>query len=168
MIRYCAMLRAVNVGGTGKLPMAELRALCEAEGFAEVSTWIASGNVLFSSELDEAEIVARLEARLASHLGARIGVLARTSAQLRQILEADPFHREDGSKVGILVLPSEPDAQALAVRGQAGEEIAVHGREIFVRYPDGMGRSKLRFKAMDIGTMRNRNTVAKLVSLLEA
>ncbi|MEQ1511028.1 MAG: DUF1697 domain-containing protein, partial [Sphingopyxis sp.] len=78
MTSYVALLRAVNVGGTGKLPMGELKAMGEACGFANVRTWIASGNVLFESMLDEAGVKAALEARLAAYAGKHVPVLVRT------------------------------------------------------------------------------------------
>ncbi len=67
MTAFVALLRAVNVGGTGKLPMGELVRLCESAGFCSVSTYIASGNVVFSSRETEARVKARLEQALQSY-----------------------------------------------------------------------------------------------------
>ncbi|WP_425097893.1 DUF1697 domain-containing protein [Tropicibacter sp. S64] len=167
MTRYCALLRAVNVGGTGKLPMAELRALCADAGFADVSTYIASGNALFATDASEDAVRAALEERLAAHAGKPVGVLIRSAARMRQALQSNPFPEADPRRLGVLFLPSEPEPAALEPKGQAGEAIVAAGREVYIHYPDGMGRSKLRFKAMDVGTMRNLNTVAKLADLLD-
>ncbi len=78
MTTYIALLRAVNVGGTGKLPMEDLRALCAAAGFAKVRTFIASGNVVFSAESPSAQVKAALEARLQDYAGKKVGVFVRT------------------------------------------------------------------------------------------
>ncbi len=88
---FVALLRAVNVGGTGKLPMNDLKAMCEAAGFTEVRTFIASGNVIFKSGKPEAGIRAALEASLKDYAGKPIGVLVRTAAELAAVLKANPF-----------------------------------------------------------------------------
>jgi uncharacterized protein (DUF1697 family) len=88
---YIALLRAVNVGGTGKLPMTELEAICEAAGFAEVQTYIASGNVVFDSKLPAAQVKAALEQRLKAYTGTPIGVVVRSYAEMTAVLKANPF-----------------------------------------------------------------------------
>ena len=75
---YVALLRAVNVGGTGKLAMAELKAMCEAAGFLSVRTYIASGNVVFQSPKTEVQVKAALEAALSTYAGKPVGVMVRT------------------------------------------------------------------------------------------
>jgi uncharacterized protein (DUF1697 family) len=82
MTAYIALLRAVNVGGTGKLPMEDLRALCAQAGFAKVRTFIASGNVIFSCRKSEAQVKAVLEARLEDYAGKKMGVFVRTAAEM--------------------------------------------------------------------------------------
>ena len=166
MTTYVGLLRAVNVGGTGKLPMTELRAMCEAAGFTGVRTYIQSGNVVFHSPLAEPEIRTRLEQALLLKMGKPIDVLVRTAAELRALLAANPFPTANPSQVGILFLskpPSKKIVGEIAIPGR--EEIRVMGREAFVHYPDGMGRSKLKFMALGIGTIRNVNTVTKLAAL---
>ncbi len=91
MKTFVALLRAVNVGGTGKLPMADLRALCEAEGFTNVRTYIASGNVLFETPASAPQTKAKLENRLANHVGKPVGVILRTADEMAQVLSANPF-----------------------------------------------------------------------------
>jgi uncharacterized protein (DUF1697 family) len=88
---YVALLRAVNVGGTGKLPMADLKVMAEAAGFTQVRTYIASGNLVFRSPLTEAEVKARLERQLATYAGKPVPVLVRTAAELAAIVAANPF-----------------------------------------------------------------------------
>ena len=82
MTAFVALLRAVNVGGTGKLPMTELKAMCDAAGFAKARTYIASGNALFASDLPEAEVQARLARALEAYAGKPVGVLVRTAAEM--------------------------------------------------------------------------------------
>ena len=91
MTRYVALLRAVNVGGTGKLPMSDLRAMCEAAGFKNVRTYIASGNVVFDSEADEAAVKATLERALHDYAGKAVGVVIRTGAGMAAAVAANPF-----------------------------------------------------------------------------
>src|SRR6516164_4222319 len=88
---YIALLRAVNVGGTGKLPMAELRAMCEALGFARVRTYIASGNVMFESRLAEASVKQKLEQRLEAYAGKPVGAVVRSAADLAAVMQGNPF-----------------------------------------------------------------------------
>ncbi len=91
MTSYVALLRAVNVGGTGKLPMADLRSLCCDLGFARVETYIASGNVVFASKAPAARVKSDLEARLLDYAGKRVDVVVRTASEMQAVLEANPF-----------------------------------------------------------------------------
>jgi uncharacterized protein (DUF1697 family) len=168
MTAYVALLRAVNVGGTGKLPMAELKAMCEAAGFAKVTTYIASGNVVFMSRKPEAAVKADLEARLADYAGKPVGVCVRTAGEMAQVLAANPFAGAPGNRAVVIFLDAAPpkDAAEKAVGRAADEEIALGAREIYVRYGDaGQGNSKLRIPAAKAGTARNLNTVAKLAAM---
>src|SRR5262245_34505704 len=91
MTKYIALLRAVNVGGTGKLPMSELKAICRDAGFARVETYIASGNVVFESKAAPSKVKAELEGRLHAYVGKRIGVVVRSASEMLAILKANPF-----------------------------------------------------------------------------
>ena len=86
MTEYVALLRAVNVGGTGKLPMSTLTGLCEAAGLAQVRTYIASGNVVFRSDRGEDEIRSALEDRLQAYAGKSVGVVVRTASEIADVL----------------------------------------------------------------------------------
>src|SRR6185312_8700991 len=86
MTRYVVLLRAVNVGGTGKLPMSELRAICCEAGFARVETYIASGNVVFESKAAPSRVKAELESRLHAFVGKPVGVLVRTAPEMQAVL----------------------------------------------------------------------------------
>lgn len=161
-----ALLRAVNVGGTGKLPMAALRAMAEDAGFADVRTYIQSGNLLFRTGADPDAAKAAIEARLAAHAGRPVGVAMRTADGMRAVLDANPFSDAEPGKVGVLFLDAPPPPDTIgAAKGRADEAIRLGEREVFVHYPSGMGRSRLRFPAMAAGTFRNINTVAKLVGM---
>src|SRR5947207_7839847 len=88
---FIALLRAVNVGGTGKLPMSDLKAMCEEIGFASVRTYIASGNVVFTSRKSESAVKSALEKRLAAYAGKPVGVLVRSAAEMAQVAADNPF-----------------------------------------------------------------------------
>jgi uncharacterized protein (DUF1697 family) len=166
MTRYIALLRAINVGGTGKLPMSDLRAICEDAGFARVETYIASGNVLFDSKAAASKVKDELEARLRAYAGKPIDVVLRTASEIAAVLKANPFPKAESKHTYAIFLDEPPPADALAsVSGQHDEEVRLGKKEIFVHYPTGMGRSKLRIPAAKRGTARNMNTVAKLVEL---
>jgi uncharacterized protein (DUF1697 family) len=166
MPTYVGLLRAVNVGGTGKLAMSRLKTICADAGFARVETYIASGNVVFDSKATPAKVKAELQGRLGDELGKPVGVAVRTAAELAAVLAANPFRKAEPDRTYAIFLDAAPPRDALdQVKGQSDEEIALGGREIFVHYPSGMGRSKLRIPAASAGTARNLNTVAKLVAM---
>ncbi|RJQ08418.1 MAG: DUF1697 domain-containing protein [Dehalococcoidia bacterium] len=169
MTAYVALLRAVNVGGTGKLPMGDLRAMCEAAGFARVETYIASGNIVFESRATAATVKAAIESQLEAYAGKPVGVLVRTAAEMAALLAANPFPGRDSSRTVAVFLDAAPPKDALkTVTGQANEEVYLGKREVYVYYPDGQGRSKLRIPAAASGTARNMNTVAKLAEMASA
>jgi uncharacterized protein (DUF1697 family) len=166
MQAYIALLRAVNVGGTGALPMTELKAMCEAAGFNQVRTYIASGNVVFKSAKGEAQVKATLEAALAKYAGKPVGVMVRTSAEMAAVAAGNPFAAMPGNRVHAFFLDKAPAADALAsVTGKANEDLRLGAREIYVYSPDGMGNSKLKIPVAKKGTARNMNTVAKLAEM---
>ena len=163
MTTYVALLRAVNVGGTGKLPMAELRAMCEAASFAKVRTYIASGNVVFDSDESASAVKAILEAALQAYAGKPVGVLLRTGAEMAAVLAANPFPEAPPNRTMAIFLDAVPPSDGLAgVSGQRNETVALGLREIYVRYGDGMADSKLKIPAAKAGTARNMNTVKAL------
>jgi uncharacterized protein (DUF1697 family) len=169
MATYVALLRAVNVGGTGKLAMSELRDLCERCGFGRVRTYIASGNVVFEADGDEAEIQAKLQTALETHIGKPLGVIIRTAAEMAAALAFNPYPTRPSNLVHVIFLDNGPPTDVLAgITGRAEEEIAPGVREIYVYYPQGQGASKLKLPAARAGTARNLNTVAKLAELAGA
>ena len=165
---FVALLRAVNVGGTGKLPMSDLRALCTKAGFAGAVTYIQSGNVVFRSPLTEAKVRAKLEAALAARMGQPVGVLVRTGGELARVLRDNPFPEAPPNRVIVTFLGAPPPRGALAgVVAPGGERVKIDGREVFVHYPEGQGQSKLKIPFAKLGTGRNLNTVAALSGLAE-
>jgi uncharacterized protein (DUF1697 family) len=163
MTRYVGLLRAVNVGGTGKLPMPELRAMCEAAGFRDARTYIASGNVVFAADETAAEVKAALSQKLEAYAGKPVGLLVRTGQEMTDILAANPFPLAAPNRAVVIFLDEPPPADTPArVTGRRDEEIAVGRREIYVHYGSGMGTSKLKIPAARHGTARNMNTVVTL------
>ena len=166
MTRYVALLRAVNVGGTGKLPMSDLVALCQAAGFSDARTYIASGNVVLSSGRSEAEVKMALEAQLEAYAGKPVGVLVRSGEEMAAVAAANPFNAAPGNRVTAIFLDAAPPPDALEhAAGVASEVMALGLREIYVRYDDGIADSKLRIPAAKAGTARNMNTVLKLAQM---
>jgi uncharacterized protein (DUF1697 family) len=167
MATFIALLRAVNVGGTGKLPMTELKSMCEKLGFTKVKTFIASGNVLFESRKSESAVKKALESALQEYAGKPVGVLVRTPAELAKVAEGNPFPKKPAKWTVAIFLDEAPPKDTLsAIRGAAdGEEVKLGKREIYVHYGSGMARTKLRIPAAVAGTARNMNTVAKLAEL---
>lgn len=166
MTTYIALLRAVNVGGTGRLPMADLKALCAKLGFRRIETYIASGNVVFDCGLAEEKVRAQLESLLLEYAGKAVGAFVRTADEMKILLKRNPFPDQEPKLTYSFFLHEKPAADALDdVRGRADEEIRLGRREIYVYYPSGMGQSKLQIPAARLGTSRNMNTVAKLVEL---
>lgn len=166
MPTYIALLRSVNVGGTGKLPMTVLQALCNKAGFSNVRTYIASGNVIFASLKKEAEIKAALESALKSYAGKPVSVFVRSAAELAEVLAQNPFPDKPANKTVAIFLDARPPKDAVKKStGVREEEIRLGKREIYVYYTEGIGRSKLKIPAAQTGTARNMNTVAKLAEI---
>ncbi len=141
---FVVLLRAVNVGGTGKLPMSELKRLCEKAGFRNVRTYIASGNVVAERDGAEAGAKAALEAELRAYAGKSVGAVVRTAAEMAKVVALNPFPDQPASRTVAIFLDHAPPPDALkTVKGQANEAVRSSTREIFVHYPDGIGRSKL-------------------------
>lgn len=164
---YIALLRAVNVGGTGMLPMKDLSSLCLELGFLKVRTYIQSGNVVFESPLTAPKVREKLEAALAKKIGKPVDVIVRKAEEMRSVLEANPFPDASPAKVAVLFL-SEPLRKDWpgSLSGPDGEEVRPGKREIYIHYPNGQGRSKLKLPALEgPGTVRNINTVRKLVEM---
>jgi uncharacterized protein (DUF1697 family) len=176
MGRTVALLRAVNVGGR-KLPMAELRALCEEIGWAEVATYIQSGNVVFTTTGKTEAIERRLEQAIAERFGLDVPVIVRTAAEWAKLAASNPFARaarEEPNRLQLLVSkqpPNEDAAERLIARAQAGEQVKAAGGALWFHFPEGVGTSKLTPALIDKAcgspsTSRNYRTVLKLQEML--
>jgi uncharacterized protein (DUF1697 family) len=165
MTAFVALLRGVNVGGR-KLEMSDLNQIAVKLGFGSPRTFIASGNLLFTSDWNEQELKRELEKSLRAHLGQAVGVMVRTANEMAAIAAASPFKSEPGNKVVAIFLDEPPPQNATeSAKNVADERLALGRREIYVHYPSGQGRSKLRIAAAGTGTARNMNSVAKLAEL---
>jgi uncharacterized protein (DUF1697 family) len=164
---YIAFLRGINVGGATKLPMAELKSICKDIGFQNVRTYLNSGNVIFESELSEELLIKNLEHALYSEKQKHISVIIRTAKDLESVKSGNPFPNAKPAQVGVMFFADKVPKDAIkAITIPGPEEIKISGREIYIHYPNGMGRSKLKLPKMSRnGTVRNINTVTRLAEL---
>ncbi len=165
MTSYVALLRGINLGKR-QLRMEDLRQVATELGLGSPRTYIASGNLLFTSDKGEKALKAELEKALAEHMGAAVGVMLRTATQMAEVADGNPFAKEPGNKVVAIFLHRAPPANtADQAKKVAGERIKTGKREIYVHYPDGQGLSRLVIPAAATGTARNMNSVAKLAEM---
>jgi uncharacterized protein (DUF1697 family) len=167
MPTWIALLRGINVVGANQLPMKDLVALCGDCGFLNARTWIQSGNAIFESRLAEAAVQKKLTAALKARMGKPVAVMIRTPAEMRAVLDANPFPSEHPSKVLVAFLDGAMPANPLeGMVAPGGEQVRLGQRELYVFYPEGMGRSRFRLPLKGVSvTMRNINTVGKLAQL---
>jgi uncharacterized protein (DUF1697 family) len=187
MPTHVALLRGINVGGRNKVAMADLRRVVESLGHGDVATYIQSGNVLFTSnDTDTAAIAAKLERALERAVGVRSSVVVLSRAELAKVVadnpfpdEADPKHLHAifrGAKVGANQAAAIADAERRAADKGGRDQARVVGRTVYLRTPDGLGRSELAAQlaradpsASDRGgTARNWATVTRLLAMLDA
>jgi len=176
MTRYVCLLRAINVGGQRKMKMAELRDLCESLGFADVTTYLQSGNVVLSTVAARSTLASKLAKAIGDKCGyAQITVLVRTAAELAGILAANPFLRvgSDPAKLHVTFLERDPEKVAIRALGTNDwlpDELAPGKCAVYVHCPNGYGRTKLNngFFERKLGLMattRNWKTVTQLHAL---
>ena len=134
-------------------------------GYGDVSTYIQSGNVVFATRAAEKKVKAELQAALTETMGAAIDVLVRTHAELAALDAKNPYPDAEPAQVMVYFLDVAPTKNELSVSGPDGESVHAHGRDVFVHYPNGQGRSKLKLAFGRRGTARNLNTVRKLIEL---
>jgi uncharacterized protein (DUF1697 family) len=163
---YIALLRAVNVGGTGKLSMTALAGLCKKANFTDVRTYLNSGNVVFKSSKSEATVKWALEGALEEYAGKPVSVAVRTAEEMAAVHRQNPFSAGPANQTVAIFLDRRPPKDTLEqLTGQKNEQVRLGRREIYVYYPDGIGQSKLKIPAASEGTARNMNTIAKLGEL---
>lgn len=167
MATHVALIRGINLGPKKKVPMAELRAALEADGFDNVRTLLASGNVVLDGGGSAEDVSTRVARVIAKEFGHDVGVMARTAEQIADIVDGDPMPKapKDGSKYFVAFLSDE--AKGLPGDDFGDERYVARGKEIYMSCPDGLGDSRL-WKAIDerkLGvraTTRNWNTVLKI------
>ncbi|MFJ1569821.1 DUF1697 domain-containing protein [Streptomyces erythrochromogenes] len=176
--KYAALLRGINVGGSRKVPMAELRSVLDGLGHGDVQTYLQSGNAVFSSaKTDPVELARELETAIEDHFGFRVACLVVDGAYLRAVAEACPFPAAEleGRQLHATFFSEQPGPERFAALDGAAflpEEYRLGDRVLYLYVPEGIGRSKLAdalarpavVKGIDV-TTRNWNTVAKLVEL---
>jgi uncharacterized protein (DUF1697 family) len=172
-----ALIRGVNVGGRSKLSMADLRSALSDAGFRDVRTHIQSGNLLIAPSSDTKQLSNMLEQTIKDRFRLEVRVITRTRKELEDIIERNPYW-EPGIKPASLhavFLESAAPAKKVADLDpdrSAPDRFAVSGKEIYLHYPNGSGRSKLSLDYFErklgvSGTARNWNTVTKLLELLD-
>ena len=178
MATFIALLRAVNVGGYGKLSMADLRKLLEAAGYTRVETYIQSGNVVFDAKGTAASVGRAVETALEKHTGAAVDVIIRTPEDLDRVIAGNPFAAEaaaDGARVHVVFLAGAAPAgakeglqQIVDKYPQRRDRFHIAGDALYLHLPDGAADTKFTGKPVDralggvMGTARNWNTVLKL------
>jgi uncharacterized protein (DUF1697 family) len=174
-----SMLRGVNVGGHNKIKMDALRALYEFLKLRDAQTYVQSGNVIFSTdERDISRLAKRIEDGIERKFGFRPDVILRTAAEMRDVIARNPFAKRRGIEPGKLLvsfLASDPGEEARKKLRQMKcdpEELRVEGREVYIYFPNGMGRSKLPWAGLDKmlktpATGRNWNSVTKMLEMAE-
>ena len=175
MSRLVALLRGVNVGPHKRLGMADLRALVEGLGYADVETHLQSGNVVFGSDDSPDKAARELERALAADVGLEVDVLVRTAADLAKVVERDPLRRHvtDPKRylVGFLsAAPATARVRAVDPDAYLPERFELAGRELYLWLPDGVHTARLPRALSDqrlgvVSTARNWNTVQKLLAL---
>ena len=174
---YAAFLRGINVGGNKKVAMAALKTFLEELGFTDVKTLLQSGNVVFRGKSrSNAELETLLQKEAQKKLRLECDFFVRSPAELERVIKNNPFPREaerDPSHLLVLFLKSEIEQKHIddlvaAIVGP--EKVEGVGRETYVYYGEGMGRSRLTNAVIEkrIGraTARNWNTVGKVLSLM--
>jgi len=191
MASHVALLRGINVGGRNKVPMAELREVVTSLGHTGVSTYIQSGNVLFSTpDSDNARLASALESAISDRFGIWSSVVVRSRDELARILDGNPYPDEPNPKfVHVVFMNSEPAAEVLdrikAAESEAAakgsrDTVTAAGETLFLHTPDGFGTSELAQAVFKIitppakqrqrglaATARNWATATKLLSLCE-
>ncbi len=170
MTAYVALLRAVNVGGRG-VKMAELKALFAHLGFAGARTHLQSGNVVFSADGDRGQIAATIAAGIVDRFDFHAEAILRTAAELQALVAKNPFPdmaRSDPSHLVVMFLAGAAtleDRAALRMAWDGPETWRLVGADLFICYPAGIGKSKLKLKLKTPGTARNWNVVTALAAM---
>lgn len=169
-----ALLRGINVGGSGKLPMAQLREIVSGCGHDDVRTYIQSGNVVFTTSARSTAKVAReLQDAIAASSTVKPAVIVRTRSELAAIVAANPFlaRGEDAAHQHVVFLPDGTGAVDVPTSSPEGEAAEPGRAVVYLHLPHGVGRSKFASNVVaacgPVTTMRNWRTVTKLLSMAD-
>lgn len=177
MVTCVSLFRGINVGGHNRIKMHDLKKVHEVLGLQDVVPYIQSGNVVFKSA-DTVQVGAQIAESVEKTFGFHVEVVVRTADELEEIIEMNPFKGQQGrepDRIVVLFLAAHPDeaAQEDLLKTYTGpEEIFISGKEAYIYYPEGMGRSKLTGSLLErklktVGTARNWNTVLQLQKLMK-
>ena len=172
MTIYVALLRSINVGGRRSLKMSDLKTLIEKAGGSSITTYIQSGNAVFSHASRSATALeAELERRIEAASGMDVPVVLRSAAQWGEIVARNPFPRAGDKQLHVVLLKQRAQKDAFAtldLKSYLPEEVVVGTQHLYLHLPNGMGRAKLPL-ALDrrgpVGTARNWTTVLALEKL---
>lgn len=170
---HIALLRGINVGGHRQVGMTDLRNFIAQVGLQDCRSLLQSGNLIFTSSVRTGDELERfLESEAADRLSLDVDFFVRTPEEWKSIIRQNPFRKEaerDPGHLIVLFLKKVPDAKdiaALQADIKGPEVIKAKGKQAYIFYPDGQGRSKLTHtmieKRLGRGTGRNWNTVLKL------
>lgn len=174
MQTYIALLRGINVSGQKKIKMADLRALLASAGFAQVQTYIQSGNIAFSSAENDQDALARnIETAIQQRYDFHVPTLVLTAEEIAHALTNNPFTDKDTNRLYFTFLAAEPTAERVSLLKEANyapEEFALHGKVVYFFSPHGYGRAKMNNnffenKLQVKATTRNWKTVHKLLEM---
>ncbi len=176
--RRVALLRGINLGGTRAIPMVGLRDVAAGLGWTDAVTHLQSGNLLFTSDLDDVAAAGRLVTAVREAYGIDVDVVIRSGAALRELLDAHPFADGDPSRV-VVACADRPVGELAARRlgelaaGRERVQVAATGTDVYADFPDGQAASKLAAGLVAAlrpatGTARNLRTLGRIVELLDA
>ena len=179
MTTFVSLFRGINVGGHQMVRMDALKELYASLGFKDIVTYIQSGNIVFTSEdADLSQLPRLIEEGFAQKFGFHAKVMVRTSAELKDIVDNNPFQNQpmkESKWVVVMFLATRPDCRAqedLQKTYVGPEELCIIGQEVYIYYPNGIGRSKLSNTFLEkklkiAGTGRNWNTILQLQKLIQ-
>jgi uncharacterized protein (DUF1697 family) len=176
---FISMLRGVNVGGHNRIKMDALRGLYESLKLEDPRTYVQSGNVIFrTKEKNTAQLAKKIQDAIEKTFGFHTEVILRTTDELRKAITASPFAKRrelEPGKILVTFLAAEPDSESQAkLTGLKShpEELHLKGRELYIYFPDGAGKSKLPWSQVErllkvTGTARNWTSVTKMLAMAE-
>jgi uncharacterized protein (DUF1697 family) len=174
-----SMLRGVNVGPHNRVKMDVLRALYESLKFEDPRTYVQSGNVIFrTKEKNTPQLAKKIQTAIKKKCGCSPDVILRTAAEMRKAIAATPFADRpqlEPGKILVTFLAAEPSKEAhatLASLKSYPEELHLQGRELYIYFPNGAGKTKLPWSSVEkllkvTGTARNWNSVTNILKIAE-